>query len=299
MASAKFAVVANCQARPLSQLVKLINPGWEHLGDVIVHLSDPGREAADHAMLEGADVIFAQLVNDQYPAAHLATSRLKARFGDAVLTWPNLFFHGQNPDSVSLTSPCGGRLTGPLIEYHSLTTYRSWLAGLSMDECVRALEDPDAGHAEIRQRAEQSLEVLKTRERESDIRVCNFIEARYRGERLFHVYHHPTTRMMLTLARKLLRKLGEGPTELPSPDVVGEPLGSYVPLTPPAVPRALALKFATSTFARGVELAFGADGAISTGRPRIWGMGEFVEASFRCYDAQADLARGARITPAL
>lgn len=293
----RFAVVANCQARPLSEIIRLAQPDWEHLGDIVVHLSKPAEEEQHHGILRGADVILAQLVQDNYPVGHLATSRLRSAFGNAVLSWPNLFFHGQNTDTISLTAPRGARLTGPLIEYHSLITYRSWLAGVQVSECVASIGDEGMDHEQVRRRADQSLAMLRKREREADVGVADYVEKRFRRDRLFHVFNHPTSRMMARLAHQLLGRLGANASELPSADVLGEPLGRYVPLMPPAVARALGLKFSTSMFARGVDLTIGDDGTISRGRPHVWRLEDFVAASYRCYDVQADAARVARITP--
>lgn len=298
MTKTRFVIVANCQARSLSQIVKLARPDWEHLGDIVVHLSKPDEEEQHHKLLRDADVIFAQLVQDHYPIRHLATSRLAKAFGNAVLRWPNLFFHGQNTDTINLTAPRGARLTGPLIEYHSLITYRSWLAGRPVSECIASIRDEDADPEPFRRRADQSLALLRERETEADVGVADYVERRFRRERLFHVFNHPTSRMMTRLARLLLGKLRADISEIPSPDVLGEPLGHYVPLMPPAVARALELRFPTSMFARGVDLNISDDGAITRGRPRVWRLEDFVATSYRCYDAQAEAARAARITPA-
>lgn len=297
MPETRFAVVANCQARPISAIIRRMCEDWTHVGDVVVHLASPD-DADEHLdLLRGADLIFAQLVNDGYPAGHLATSRLKGEFGDRVVSWPNLFFHGQTTDTFNLTTPLG-RVTGPLGNYHSLVVHDHWREGLSAAACIEAMRDPEHDDPdEIRARAERSMAWLEDRERLVDVPIVDFIAERWRDQPLFHVFNHPASVTLVEMAGRLVSAAGApaaaGP---PEPDQFGEPLGKLLPIAPASHVRALGLTYPQNTEARGRALEI-RDGRVVAGPPRCWPLDEFVETSFRCYDAQREAALGARLTP--
>jgi hypothetical protein len=61
---------------------------------------------------------------------------------------------------------------------------------------------------DLRSRHESSLEMLKARERECDIRLSSFIEANAPLMRLFYAYNHPSLVLGTVLYQKVLRALG-------------------------------------------------------------------------------------------
>lgn len=299
MAETRFAVVANCQARPISQIVRRLSPDWTHVGDVVVHLAGPGQRDKHMSLLQQADIIFAQLVGDGYKAGHLATSVLKDAFGDRVISWPNLFFHGQTTDIFNLTTRLG-RVTGPLGNYHSLIVYDHWREGLPVADAITAMRDPDFGDAdEIRSRATRSLAGLEKREQLADVPIADFIATRWRDQPLFHVFNHPATVTLIEMATRLTAAAGCSSTTSPiEPDDIGEPLGKLRPFAPASHVRAIELTYPQISEARGRKLEF-TDDEVNSGRPRKWTLDDFVETSFRCFDAQSEAARAARLTPPL
>lgn len=299
MSHPTFAVVGNCQARPLENLIELLAPEWRSLGSIIVHLTSPDEEDADIAQIEDADIIFAQLVHDGYRAPHVATNSLVERFADRVIAWPNLFFHGQCLDTYALTASTGRFIPSPLESYHSLTVLKCWKAGESVDFCIAKMVDDEVDDEDdIVAGIERTLSQLEHREQRAAVRISDFIEDRWRDQPLFHVFNHPASVVMIEVAQRLLRVAGIRHNAVPTPQLVAEPLGRYVPPTLPAHARILGLRYAHSVMAKGVGLSFTEDGTAQWGRAKVFSLEEFVAASYRSYDVNRDSIETARITPA-
>lgn len=60
---------------------------------------------------------------------------------------------------------------------------------------------------EYQKRFNESLSILKTRESITDIKVSDYIENNYKNEILFLIPQHPTSKVFLNLANKVLKKL--------------------------------------------------------------------------------------------
>jgi hypothetical protein len=284
-----LAVVANCQARPIATLIKALLPAIAEPSTIIVHLAGKDRIDDDYAVLDTADLIFAQLVTDQYFAGHLATSRLKARYGARVISWPNVFFRGQTPDLAyaSVTQadePARKRLLGPLREYHHRGIFEAWQAGINARECLAVLAECSLSFQEhALSVADRSLEDLRQREAALDVAISGVITAEWRRRRLFFTFNHPSAYLLSEMARRLLLHAGvetagnthseREPLDLVIPPVFGRDAAFFGP----------ALE--NSGTSRGAELLI--DGAdVKQGSIRLYTHSELIEASFHAYDAQ-------------
>ena len=215
-------VIANCQARPLSMLIPRMADGVRMLEPVIVHLAKTEDEAAHLTKMEQADVIFAQLTQDQFQPAHLSTKNLKARFGEKVVVWPNIFYLGQQPYLRYFTHPRHGRLMGPLEALHDIRLYRSWKETGQIDPTVLEWSDPDFMNAA---RA-SSLHELQGKEALCDVKISDFIIAHENSMRLFFTFNHPSLFVLCEMARRLLaavNQIGTGVVE----ELLSEPLDRF------------------------------------------------------------------------
>ena len=282
-------VVANCQAIPIAALIKTLAATIEEPSTIVVHLAEKDGIDDDYAVLDKADLIFAQFVTDEYFAAHLATSRLRARYGTRVISWPNIFFRGQTPDiayaSVAKAEePFGERLVGPLREYHHRGILKAWQAGMSVNECLAFLaECPESFQKEVLSIAECSLEELRVREASLDVVISDLIAAEWRGRRLFFTFNHPCAYLLSEMAQRLLLRADV--------ETAGHANSAREPLSlviPPVFERdavALGYTHRKSGLSRGVELLI--DGAdVTQGAIRLYTHSELIEASFHAYDAQ-------------
>ena len=89
----RVAIVGNCQARPLAEILTAIFD-VEVSTSVIVHLVRPQDEPLHRPGLQSADVILAQRVAENYPTPFVRTEALHAEHGAKVQVWQNLYFAG-------------------------------------------------------------------------------------------------------------------------------------------------------------------------------------------------------------
>ncbi len=98
-----------------------------------------------------------------------------------------------------------------------------WLFGISWDDTIQKIKDNNNNNLtkdeikyileknkidfEIEKRIENSLNILKTRENNLDIKVHDFIKNNYKKERLFFNKNHVTTSVIIYITNELLRIL--------------------------------------------------------------------------------------------
>ena len=284
-----IAVVANCQARPIGTLIKALVPATNEPSTIVVHLAKTDGMEDDYVLLDKADLIFAQFVTDQYSAGHLATSRLKTRYGARVISWPNIFFRGQTADlayasATRAEEPAGKRLLSPLREYHHRGIFNAWQAGMSVGESLAFLaECPVAFQEDVLAIAERSIEELRKREASLDVSISDLIADEWRRRRLFFTFNHPSAYLLSEMARRLLLHAGVEVTRITSPG--REPLDLVIPPVFERDAKILGSALGSSTTSRGAELLIDG-GKVQQGATRFYTHSELIEASFRAYDAQ-------------
>jgi hypothetical protein len=292
----QITVIANCQARPVAEYVRLLGRDVEIVDILITHLA----KDVDAARLEQAaaksDFIFAQLVQPNYPVQFVRSAALKERYGDRVLLWPNLFFKGQTPDLCYVTAANGARVVGPLSEYHSRPVVDAWLAGSTVDQTEVLLTTGQIDTTGLRDLVAASLEELRRREQQCSVGVADVIAERWQSRRYFFTFNHPVSELMLKVAQGLLACTGQRTALSLHGSHVNEPLCQFVPPAWPAIVEELRLEFPTSTSSRGVSVD------LSSGRVRpspgaaYYTARELIETFFRCYDVQRSLLAGCRFT---
>ncbi|MDO9502246.1 WcbI family polysaccharide biosynthesis putative acetyltransferase [Falsiroseomonas sp.] len=284
----RVAIIANCQMRPMAALCESIGEAVSVTGGFVVHLAKREDEAAVEAACAKADLVFSQLVLESFPLPFLRSESLRAAHGEKVIVWPNLFFRGQCPDLFYATGTDRLRLTGPLTEYHLASVLEAWRAGDGVDRTVARLS---AGDFNIAVDAAQiSLDQLRQRETACDVRASDIIEAAWREEHLFFTFNHPRSRLLDTVARRLLAQADVAATGRPASGF-SEPLGRIRPPLTPGMCRRFGLEFTDSQAEiRGVPYPGG------DGPPITYELPALVAAFFRAYDGQAELAHTARLS---
>jgi hypothetical protein len=292
---AKIAVVANCQARPVANLIAILAPGVEITTVTIVHLAREADAAEALAHYANSDFLFAQAVQHNYPTPFVRTAGLKEQFGGKVVTWPNIFYQGQCPEIRYMTSGTG-RVLGPLGEYQNIAVYEAWRNGFGVAATVDRLLTGGDWVTPLADEAPRSMAELRTREARLDVGIADHIAAHWQARRLFHTFNHPTNELLLQVARDLLVHIGINPdmsrmlTEYP------EALDQFVPaMLPPLVER-LGLRYRGSTITKGVAVNFADKVTVHGGKRVPYPLQEFVETSFRCLDAQLASSDPVRIT---
>jgi hypothetical protein len=292
----RVTIIANCQARPIADYVRLLGHDIEVSDILITHLA----KDADAARLEQAaaksDFIFAQLVQPNYPVQILRSALLKERYGDRVLLWPNIFFKGQTPDLCYVTAANGARVVGPLGDYHSRPMVDAWLTGLTVDQTEALLTRGQTSTTGLQELVAASLEELRQREKMCSVGVADTIAERWQSRRYFFTFNHPVSELMLEVAKDLLSCAGQRPTLSLHGSHVNELLCQFVPPAWPAIVEELQLEFPTSTSSRGVPVD------LSGGRVRpgpsatYYTARELIGTFFQCYEVQKSLLTGCRFS---
>ena len=261
----------------------------EITGVGVVHLASSEDEAFVVGACESADVIFAQLVQDNYPIPFVRTNALKAAHPNKVVVWPNLFFRGQCPDLYYATGIGRQRLTGPLTEYHLRTVLDGWVDGVPVSETTTRIRDGSmASSLDI---GDQSLRQLRHREKMTDIQICDVIEASWTHQRLFFTFNHPRTALLEAVTRRLLQTAGIAVTGK-LPPRFREALNRIIPPMTHAMRQTLGLDFGEEDEPiRGMAWP-----PMAGNRPIEYALSDLVETFYRAYDAQAELARAAKLS---
>jgi len=201
----RIQVIANCQARPISSLIKLLLPSALVLEPIILHLSKAFETARQLEQIGQADVILTQLTSDSFQPAHLSTPAVKETFGDRVIVWPNIFYSGQQPYLRYFTHPNLGRLMGPMEALHDIRLHESWQKTGQVNETALQASDPEF----VQSVRSQSLASLSARESLCDVMISDYIEECQDSQKLFFTFNHPSRQLLVEMLRRILAHLGQ------------------------------------------------------------------------------------------
>ena len=207
-------VIANCQARPIVNILRVYMGDVGTFDAIIVHLSSQDTLRVDEEKISKANLVITQYISPDYPAAHLATQKLKQSVNSKLVVVPNLYFRGYNPDLCYLNlvrSDSAGKVLSKTRlqtlwgDYCSATGYKSWLEGKSVTETVAIYRwDCSETHGTYRNTAENSIDELRRREASCDVGISDFIKETWISRRLFFTFNHPAEEVLIELVRRTL-----------------------------------------------------------------------------------------------
>lgn len=224
----KICITGNCQATPLSELFKQLDE-VEKLNTFTLHLSNIDKEKEDICLLDDCDLIIAQKTDSAFKPIHLNSDWLIDKYKDKVITWPNIFFNGQQPFIRYITSS-KGRLKGPLDDYHDLRILLEWLKNSNY------LKDDKIFYFSknyIQENSLNSLKFLKEKESGCDIHTADIIEKFIDDKKLFFSFNHPTSFLLKLVFQRILEKISIKFSGFLVPDISNilfkkeEPLSTY------------------------------------------------------------------------
>lgn len=283
----RVVIVGNCQARPMGEILSAIF-GIDVQASVIVHLVRPQDEAKYLDVLQGADVILAQRVAENYPAPFVRTDALRQRYGEKVRIWQNLYFRGYNPDLVYCKRrlPATGRLAGPLGEYHLMALISAWRERIGTTGALARLQDVDWYKMNFADAPNSSLQELQSRERLGGVPVSDLIADQWTRRRLFFTFNHPSAALIAQYAIRVGKDLGLRPLRKIPPQLFGEPLGSLMMPVNPFVHATYQMPFGQFSAYRGAMVkATAHDVSFNLSKTTFYTAKELVEAFWRVYDA--------------
>ena len=276
----KIVLVANCQARPISTILRNhYNANVEE--PIIVHLAKDDDAKECLSILNSADYIVSQSISKTYPCSFVRTESIKEKFGDKVILIPNLYYRGYNPDLRGIRLKGKGVLGGPLGDYHSQIIVDAWLRNDSPSEALQYYNSTPYWEEHYGNVASESLEELKRREKHIDIKITNFIKRRQAHRHLFYTYNHPSKLLLKTLVKRIARRLELEPNDT-SDNNNREPLGRFRVPIHPFTQHQLGLTF------KGPDQYQGNHPDKATNHFEYYSPEQMIEAFFKLYNQRAE-----------
>lgn len=285
----KIVFTGNCQAQALTQMTHFLNLGVELIVPPPVFETEAFSSDEVRENILSADFIFAQRVSENYSVDYIRPSALKALAPNRHLIWPNIYFDGYFPGIRYMYAGSGGKVTGPLSDYHFDQVQKSWLAGATVEEAWNLLSSEDVDIQNDRTPIETSISMLRERESACDITMSDFIEHNFHQEKLFYSMNHPSDRTLLEALSRMLDRaqIGISIKDKNVEDLRGFPytLNEIDLPTLPYVSRLYGLKPDHSSNVTGRDLAFiDNQWKASENRKEYSGI-EMVDAFYRVYDS--------------
>ncbi len=281
----RIAVIANCQARPMAGIIRLLAPNIEISGITITHLAKPDEAQKAFELYSSSDYIFAQWVSDSYPVEFLRATAIKEKFKDKVISWPNIFFRGQCPDLFYVTHPEKGRIVGPLWQYQNRVIYDGWRKGLAVSEVIKLMTEGGDWLIQLEEEAIGSLTALQQRETNLNVIVSDEIVEHWHTQQLFFTFNHPVKYLLQVVARRLLQTIACRITETPVLNRRPEPFLRIIPTLMPVVVNQLNLNIPARAIAKGCNLTI--SDKVQTGNETVYYEPyALIETSFRALDKQ-------------
>lgn len=264
----RVVVYANCQVGPLHRLVERAAPQLEVVRTPPVHTVAPAGVANVQALMLSADIVLAQPIGADF--GPLASEALRSQSGAREwITFPSIYFGGYFPHLVYIRQRNRTPLRGPLLDYHDRRIITSYLAGHSVAECARLMDDRDV--VACRRHFNEAVEQSIKREATLPIRVMDYVMENVTHHRTFHTFNHPENGVMWHVVRQFLRIL-----ELPM-SVERPPINQYLNEVSASIPRemseAVGLKFIDDEYRISGEV-----------QPRE----VLIQGFYRLYDATSD-----------
>lgn len=207
--AARILVLGNCQA---PNLARHIASGCEAsvLGVEMMNYRKFSR--AFDILCEESDIIVTHQLSDIFRT--ISTAHLKDRYSNAkkIYTHTAVHFTGDHPDIVYLGT-MGKRAQSPMGDYHSRITLRSFIAGESEEDCLKAFNEQTFAELGYFEAAEESFREWERREADADLRSCAFARDIWRDEQLMITINHPRSRLLKHVSDQFLRAEGLPPAD--------------------------------------------------------------------------------------
>jgi hypothetical protein len=277
----KVGFLGNCQAQSMETWVRQVPGEIEVVAFPPIWLieeSDVGRVVSD---IEACDYVFAQRLSDNFARPDLATSCLKNRYPNKIISWPNAYFDGYFP-GISYRYTQNGKMLGPLDEYHWDIIDLSHKEGLTVEECVDRLTG-DAVFDLYADAIGQSLQSLSARESGLDTIISDYVATNLHSKRLFFSMNHPVNELIFEIMYRLFGSISER-RRLSGLAEFGYPLNKVILPVLPAIARRCHIEFSEDDGIKGVEVHFRDGKFMPNERPKIYSYEELIECFYRIYD---------------
>ncbi len=203
----KIVTIGNCQIEPISRIMENHSSKIWITRVVPVHIAESGTLNQIKYLLDDADIIITQPVTVFYRGGHFSTEKLQNAYPDKVKKILNLHFEGYFPDWCYLPIPPGRvRLKGPMGDYHNKTIIDGWVAKETTETIDDKMHSYTYNKHHYEHSFDDSLKELKRREKNVDVKICDFIERHFLNERLFFTANHPVLLLLNEYSHRILKQ---------------------------------------------------------------------------------------------
>lgn len=205
---------------------------------------------------------------------------------------PNIFWRGYSPELITIKDAKSAKVMGVLGDYHNGIVLKSFQEGLSVADTVKKFADLDYYTNKYGHVASASINELKAREKDLDVKISDLIEQDFQRTRLFHTFNHPCSKMLLAQARRVLEILEMPVTVNINFSYIPDFLATFIPALMPATVSHLDLDFEAPEAFRG----YGATSGGSIEKKWVYiNATNYVEKSFLCYNNRYNIFSTAKI----
>ncbi|MDD5271306.1 MAG: WcbI family polysaccharide biosynthesis putative acetyltransferase [Methylovulum sp.] len=211
----KIALFGNCQMSPIRKILLALDPAIEIRPlPSIYQLTDVHINQVEDAINE-SEWIVSQFAPKLANFPLLRTDLLREKYGDKVIIYPNLYFHGYGPDIGTLPAPLFENFKGPLLDYHSDKVLLGFYYGWTVEKTAGLFHEITPIDDLYGNVFDASLNELKHRETFCDVKITGLIEENVAKKRLFYVMNHPSSFLLSSVARQILALMGrDGPDQM-------------------------------------------------------------------------------------
>jgi len=260
----KVALLGNCQVHGLRAGLAC-HPGLEVTAFEVWRLSVSDYSAFDP---NAWDFVISQPLSSHYKS--MSQTNLRAARTPCAFVH-NLYFNGLCPDSIYVGPP-GGRVIGPMGDYHSSIVLDAFKAGVETHEAERRMLE-DGGGIDPVAAWNASLAELRRRESELDVPFSDHLERRAAECRSFWTFNHPEISLLVDYADVVVRTVFDRKPE---------------PIAKPADDLRIIGTWPIYPWVREAHgLSFGGERQFEFGGKPLSAT-EFVESAYRTYEAAGD-----------
>ena len=203
----KVVIIGNCQSKPLGAILSRLFD-IDVTAEILVHRASDSEKPRYLPLIEAADHIISQQVNDTYPCQFVRTSEIRKSAQNRLLTIPNLYYEGYTPDLRYLRLKKSKQtIHGPLGEYHSSIIFEGWSNGLDLNTIQSTYLNEAEWDIRYNNTADDSLQELRRRKQSLDIKITDYIEQKQSNSILFYTFNHPCRNILIALSRRIGKKL--------------------------------------------------------------------------------------------
>lgn len=272
----RIAVIGNCQASGIAQVLRLLLPGAAvetllvaGLGRRFGHIDRLARHLAD------ADHVFSQF----FPVGFVAGGNVHdlAERVPGLRLFPTILFSGFHPDLVHVGDEASLRLSrlvaSPIGPYHSAIALQGFRRGLSVEATLRLYNSTVFDRLGYFDLWPSSADYLLRTARDVGFGLDREFARWSRDGVFMHVINHPRLHVLGDLSRRLAREAGCDPLDLP--------IAAYAPDTLAAEPVWPVLPGIAERYGVPGSTLFKGDGRRAA--PRLLDLPDFVAESFALY----------------